>query len=103
MKADGKLAVARNVYNAQKSFNKWAFQSAVFAYCDELQRDGFTVAGINFDQISEEALIYGRYDDEEYERNQFDATSLYITVNRYGTRYVAKDYKPRTYTCKSHR
>lgn len=103
MKADSKLAAARNTYNAQKSWNKHAFESAVLVYRDELEREGFTVAGIDFDRINETACIYGRYDDEEYERNQFDAERLYLTVNRYGTYYITKDYKYIPYTCKSHR
>lgn len=102
MKTDGKLAAARNTYNAQKSWNKHAFEYAVLVYCDELEREGFKVAGINFDNISETSLIYGRYEGEEYEHNEFDAAKLYLTVNRYNTHYIAKDYKVTTYTCKSH-
>lgn len=103
MKADSKLAAARNVYNAQKSFNRWAFQSAAFRYCEELERDGFEVVGINFDSMADSVLIYGRYSDENYDRNEFDAVKLYLTVNQYGTRYVAKDYKVTSHICKTHR
>ena len=103
MKADSKLAAARNTYNAQKDWNTHAFECAVLVYCDELEREGFTVAGVKFDKISDTALIYGRYADEEYEPREFSATLLYLTVNRYNTRYIAKDYKVHTYTCKSHR
>lgn len=90
------LAVARNVYNAQKAWNPHAFDAAVFAFEDEIAQHSFEVKGIDFNRRCESALVWGRWDDEEYERRENDAYELYGTVNRYGTRYVAIDHKFRS-------
>lgn len=90
------LAAARNVYNAQKAWNSHAFDAAVFAFEDEIARHGFEVKGIDLNRKRESALVWGRWDDEEYERRENDAYELYETVNRYGTRYVAINHKVRS-------
>lgn len=90
------LAIARNRYNAQKSFNPRAFDMAVLAFEEEMSRSGFEVRGIDFNRTDESALVWGRWEDEEYEGHDNDAYKLYETINRYNTRYVALDSKPRT-------
>lgn len=89
------LAAARNVYNAQSSFNKHAFDMAVIMFEDRIAEFGFDVKGIDFRCHSAEALVWGRWDDEEYDRRDNDAYLLYETVNQYGTHYVAIDKKYR--------
>lgn len=92
MAVDKKLAAARKVYNSQKSTNKHAFENAVFEYESQLEQEGFEVRGIDFKRKDESAVIWGRYDDVDYDRRENDAIKLYLTVNRYGTRYIAIDY-----------
>lgn len=88
------LAAARNVYNAQASWNNHAFDMAVLIFEDRIREYGFDVRGIDFNRNNESALVWGRWNDEDYERRENDAYKLYETVNRYNTRYVAVDSKP---------
>ena len=83
------LAMASNVYNAQKAWNPHAFDAAAFAFEDEIVRYGFEVKGIDLNRRRGTAKVWGRWDDEEYERRENDAYELYETVNKYGTHYVA--------------
>lgn len=98
MKADKKLEAARKIYNALKNASgNRAFEMAVFTYADSLEEEFFTVRGINFNCSNGEAVIWGRWEDEDYDRRENTAFKLYETVNRYGTRYIAIDHRYNSY------